>query len=112
MYKRYILFLVLMIVLSPLGLIAEGTAWGEWGGDEMEAALGYIPHGLTTMEGAWKALFPDYSLELLGQSTAAGITGYILSAIVGSVVIYFLTTLLLKPMAHAPAHSLQKDKNA
>jgi len=34
MLKRYWLALAALVILSPLGLLADGTAWGEWGGDD------------------------------------------------------------------------------
>ncbi len=44
--------LLALIILCPLGLIAEGTAWGEWGTEEMAeltetgVPLGYTPSGM------------------------------------------------------------------
>ena len=40
-----------LIILSPLGIILPehfkaGSAWGEWGADEMQKLVGYIPQGL------------------------------------------------------------------
>lgn len=74
----------LLIVGTPLGLLAEGTAWGEWGADEIAettasgAALGYTPQGMETGF-SFDALFPDYAIEGLTD-----VTGYILSAVLGA----------------------------
>ena len=44
--------IVALICLTPLGLLATGTAWGEWGADEIKDvvsggnALGYVPEGM------------------------------------------------------------------
>lgn len=76
--------LLALIVLCPLGLIAEGTAWGEWGAEEMAelteggAALGYTPSGM--LEGfSMEVFFPDYTIS--GMPDAFG---YVLSAIIGT----------------------------
>ena len=35
-----------LVAIVPLGLIATGTAWGEWGAGELRRRLGYVPAGL------------------------------------------------------------------
>lgn len=73
-----------LIVGTPLGLLAEGTAWGEWGADEIAettasgAALGYTPQGMETGF-SFDALLPDYAVT--GLPDAAG---YVLSAVLGA----------------------------
>ncbi len=91
------LLVAILALISPLGLIAEGTAWGEWGADEIASVstngeeLGYTPEGMTNGF-EWSSLIPDYS--------APGIPdwlGYILSAVAGvalCVVLFKLATLL------------------
>lgn len=69
--------LLALIVLTPLGLLAEGTAWGEWGTEEMESLVGYTPSGMTSGF-EWSTLCPDYSIS--GLPDAAG---YVLSAVIG-----------------------------
>ena len=80
-WARLWVLLVVLSVLSPLGLLASGTAWGEWGKEEVVQILGYIPEGMDYLGGIWKGVFEDYSVSGLG-STA----GYVVSALVGSVV--------------------------
>lgn len=94
--RRYWVALFAMIVLSPLGLLADGTAWGEWGGEDLQATLGYVPQGIEKAGEWWQAIFPDYSVPFLGQGQLAQQSGYILSAIIGSAVIYGITLLLAK----------------
>lgn len=102
MVKRYIWFLIGMALLSPLGMLAEGTAWGEWGGEELQTVLGYVPQGMAKASGLWNAWLPDYSLEALGTGTAGGIAGYLLSAVIGSLLSYYIILLLIKPLAQQP----------
>ncbi len=35
-----------LILLTPIGVLAPGTAWGEWGGEELDALVGYVPANL------------------------------------------------------------------
>lgn len=77
------ILLLVLICLVPVGLLSDGTAWGEWGADEIAevtsggSALGYIPKG---MNGGFElsVLMPDYSIEGLPEAA-----GYILCAVVG-----------------------------
>jgi cobalt/nickel transport system permease protein len=98
-YKAMLIPLGVLVILTPLGLIATGTAWGEWGTDEIKAAVGYIPKGFAAMADKWNALMPDYSLPALGDGTGGSVAGYILSAIVGILLIVGLilvTSALIK----------------
>ncbi len=88
MYRRYWLVFAILILVTPLGLLAEGTAWGEWGSDDLSAVLGYVPQGIAQADSWWKAAFPDYSVKFLGQGLMADQLGYIISAALGSVLIY------------------------
>lgn len=81
-----------LIVLTPLGLLAEGTAWGEWAPEEMAelteggAALGYTPSG---MEGwSLEVLFPDYTVGAMPEAL-----GYILSAVIGTALLVIIFKL-------------------
>jgi cobalt/nickel transport system permease protein len=60
--------LVALACLSPLGLLAGGTAWGEWSAAELPGLvsggrpLGWVPAGMARGLGL-PALFPDYSVS-------------------------------------------------
>ncbi len=88
MYKRYWLILAVLALLSPLGLLSDGTAWGEWDGDGLKETLGFVPQGMEQLGDFWQALFPDYSMKFLGDSTLSQSVGYIFSAIIGGAIIY------------------------
>jgi cobalt/nickel transport protein len=78
-----------LAALSPIGLFfpdkfKAGSAWGEWGTDEIHQLVGYIPDGLGKLSTVWNAVLPDYAFKGweekgLGQLSFA----YIISAIVG-----------------------------
>jgi hypothetical protein len=89
----------IMIVFTPLGLLAKGTAWGEWGTDELDEQLGYVPQGIQKAEELWRAVFPDYSVPMLDEFANGEILGYILSALIGSVIIYIVMLLFGKILA-------------
>ncbi len=75
---------------TPIGLLASGTAWGEWGAQELSGlGLNFIPEGITRFAGWWPAPLPDYGLSRIGA-----VVGYILSAFVGIALITFLLMLL------------------
>jgi hypothetical protein len=84
-----------LCILAPLGLLASGTAWGEWGSEQLRSMLGYIPDGLEKLEQLWNALLADY--EYPGSQGPAGATlGYIASALIGVVLVALITFLLGK----------------
>ncbi len=67
----------LLALLSPLGLLAAGTAWGEWGVDEIPG-LGFVPAGMERLSELWQAPIPDYAVPFLGEKV-----GYLVSALLG-----------------------------
>ncbi|MFZ3132454.1 MAG: cobalt transporter CbiM [Desulfosporosinus sp.] len=86
--------IVALICLTPLGLLATGTAWGEWGADEIQDvvsggnALGYVPQGMT--DGfSFESMMPDYSVTGLSE-----IAGYILSAVAGVAILIIVFKIM------------------
>jgi cobalt/nickel transport system permease protein len=92
--KPLYLLLSALIVCVPLGLIAQGTAWGEWGAEEIASTaeggstLGYVPSAIASgfSIDAWLA---DYSAAGLPAAL-----GYILSAVVGAALLIIFFRLL------------------
>jgi cobalt/nickel transport system permease protein len=83
---RWLVILVAaFIVVVPLGLIASGSAWGEWGAAEIQQRVGYVPHGLGLLGDRWKGLLPDYGWS--GANGAWSWVAYVVSAIVGVAVL-------------------------
>jgi cobalt/nickel transport system permease protein len=80
-----------MVVLTPLGLLASGTAWGEWQTEELQKLVGFIPAGLQRMASTWSfSPLPDYSLPGFDSFTASAVI-YIVSALVGVGIICLFT---------------------
>lgn len=84
--------LLVLVVASPLGLLAPGTAWGEWGTEELAGmGLGAIPAGLEKLSTLWGAPLADYELPALGNANL----GYVLSAVVGVAITAILVWLFV-----------------
>lgn len=76
--------LAMLALLSPLGLIAQGTAFGEWGPDELGEQLGQIPAGLEHWSTLWThSLLPDYGFA----GGDAPVAAYWISALLGSLIV-------------------------
>lgn len=81
--------LIGMIILVPLGLLSAGTAWGEWGITEIKERVGYIPQGMK--EGFdFSSLIPEYYVSGIPK-----ISGYIVSAVIGVILIFISVKLIL-----------------
>jgi len=80
----------ILILVTPLGLLANGTAWGEWGTEEIKNLIGFVPKG---MEEGFKfnSLIPDYGLGNLKDYI-----GYIISALLGVIIILIIFKILSK----------------
>jgi cobalt/nickel transport system permease protein len=84
--------LAVLVFITPLGLLAPGTAWGEWGSEQLiRIGLSFVPQGLRQLEGLWGAPLAGYQLASLGNANL----GYIISAITGIAVISVVTWLLV-----------------
>jgi hypothetical protein len=74
--------LVVLIILVPLGLLAVGETFGEWGTEELQEKLGFVPAGLDRLAPFWSAPVPDYAFP--GDESESGMVGaYYLSALIG-----------------------------
>jgi len=91
--KPLFALIVAFICLSPLGLLASGTAWGEWGADQIRgvasggSVLGYVPQGMKNGF-SYGALMQDYGLKGMPD-----IVGYLLSAIAGAAILVIIFKL-------------------
>ena len=81
-----------LIAASPLGLLATGDAWGEWGLEDLAEMVGYEPAGLAT-GWEWSSFMPDYSVGELPE-----VAGYIISAIIGVALLVVVFRLIANAM--------------
>ncbi|MDD5351112.1 MAG: PDGLE domain-containing protein, partial [Chthoniobacteraceae bacterium] len=94
MARPFWIGVAVLVLATPLGLLAAGTAWGEWGAEDFaqpatrqaiaEASLhaappAGAPRGMARLAAFWKAPLPDYAPPFLRG--AAG--GYVLCAALG-----------------------------
>jgi len=80
--------LVALVCLSPLGLLATGKAWGEWGTEAIGKIVGYVPQGM--QKGfSLPALFPDYVVKGF-----PAVLGYAVSATAGAAALVIAFKLL------------------
>lgn len=80
----------ILVLATPLGLLASGTAWGEWGAEEIQELIGFVPKG---MENGFQfnSLIPDYNLGNVTEYI-----GYIISAALGAIIIFIIFKILSK----------------
>jgi len=97
--KKLFIGLLVLVVFTPLGLLAVGETFGEWGSEEIKEKLGFVPPGLERLSSLWSAPLPDYALPGGGDSTTAAAAAYILSAVIGVVVCAGLLYLIGKRIA-------------
>jgi cobalt/nickel transport system permease protein len=92
--KPLYLLIAGLIVASPLGLLAAGTAWGEWGADEIKdvmnggSSLGFVPSGMANGF-SFSAPLPDYAVNGVPE-----VIGYLISAILGAAILVIAFKLL------------------
>ena len=87
--------LAILLLATPVGLLAAGTAWGEWSAEDFKkpemqremagASQGVVPPettpaGLEKLASIWTSPMPDYAPRFLKSAQL----GYILSAMFGT----------------------------
>jgi cobalt/nickel transport system permease protein len=107
--KKLWVALAVLLILTPLGIIAAGSAWGEWTAQdfadpkiraEIAASSGYrpppvhAPRGLERLSTLWTAPIARYAPQFVGNASL----GYLMSGLVGVGAI-LLATLLLNWLA-------------
>jgi cobalamin biosynthesis protein CbiM len=96
---------VALAVLTPVGLIAPGFAFGEGSADDVQKELGYVPQGLQDLSGIFSAPFSGYNLPLPFFSGADAplwhtALGYEIAGLIGMLllgaIVWGVGTLLLR----------------
>jgi cobalt/nickel transport system permease protein len=99
--KRVGTLFTLLAVIAPLGLIAPGFAYGEGSTEDVQAAFGYVPKGLSDLSAIFSAPLAGYNVPLPFFSDAsaplwhAGI-GYEIAGILGVLVVGAVTLALAR----------------
>ncbi len=98
-----------LICLTPLGLLATGTAWGEWGVDEIKdvvsggKSLGFVPEGMKNGFN-FETIMPDYTINGLPD-----IAGYILSAVAGVAILIILFKIIGSNRKNKPGSKVEEN---
>jgi cobalt/nickel transport system permease protein len=87
--RRLWIMIAIFMLLTPLGILAAGTAWGEWSPAQMtqttasapsaNSAASTVPAGLQRLSNFWTAPFPAYAPAFVKSRSF----GYLLSAMFG-----------------------------
>ncbi|MEI6321733.1 MAG: cobalt transporter CbiM [bacterium] len=116
------LILAALMVLSPLGLLAAGSAWGEWSAEDLKnpeirkqitiasrnmAPPENPPTGLEMLSSFWTAPMPDYAPSIVKSPQL----GYLLSALFGTGVILLLWFLFSWLLERIVSVSLRTPKS-
>jgi hypothetical protein len=109
--KKLMLGFAGLILLTPLGLLAPGTAWGEWGLEEIRQMDGFVPQGMNRFSKILKAIFPDYSVPGLDHNFLQSAVGYIISALVGITLIALFFWIFAQFCKRTAADARRKTPN-
>lgn len=95
----------ILVLLTPIGVLAPGTAWGEWGAAELGARLGFVPAGLGDLGSAWTAAVPGYAPAFIKSPTL----GYLFAAVLGSALVIGVSWAVAKLLARGENSRPPKD---
>jgi cobalt/nickel transport protein len=100
-YRKAWMALLLLAVLSPLGLLAVGAAWGEWDLDSIYEAVGFRPQGMERLvHGTPEPPIPDYEIPGLPEGEFGTSIGLVLSALIGAGITVGVTLLASRVIRH------------
>ena len=106
--------LIALVIATPIGLLAAGTAWGEWGVDDfanaaarqemLQASGGVapppaVPSGLERLAALWSAPIPDYVPAFIADANV----GYLASALIGCALIVLAFLIVSRLVARDDA---------
>jgi len=82
--RKLWLTVALLMLLTPLGILAAGTAWGQWSTGQLASGAGAgsngaVPAGLERLSTVWTAPIPNYAPQFVKSPSF----GYLLSAMFG-----------------------------
>ena len=86
-FRKFWIVLLALALLAPAGyylprIVKAGSAWGEWGLEEVKSLVGYVPAGMEREAGRWKAPLPEYALPGPAAPERGGVS-YAISAVIG-----------------------------
>lgn len=95
--RKALIVLLILILLTPLGLLAPGTAWGEWDIAEWNVSESWKSVA-EKIAGIWSAPLPDYNIPGWEEGILPYI-GYIISAVIGTVLVVLVSMAIGRALA-------------
>jgi cobalt/nickel transport system permease protein len=84
-YRKGWIVLVVLAIITPIGIIAAGGAWGEWDLAGVEERAGFVPEGMrASANGAIESPLKEYTVPGLDGSFFHEGLGTIITAILGA----------------------------
>jgi hypothetical protein len=95
-HKKILIFLGILVILSPLGIILphyfkSGNAWGEWTVDQVKEQTGHAPKEMRKDAELYTAPIQDYNTGNEQESVSKKSIKYIISGALGVGIILILT---------------------
>jgi cobalt/nickel transport system permease protein len=97
--------LAVLLLLTPIGTLAQGTAWGEWSAGQLKTALGFVPAGLQRLGSGWTAAMPRYAPSFIRDP----LVGYAVAGLLGAAIVVGVTWLLARWLARGSRSTGPKD---
>ena len=102
-YKKYLIFIGILIVLCPLGILLPhyfkaGEAWGEWSVESIKQQTGHEPEGMKKTASFFNAPIPDYNPGKEDDPLSKRSFNYIICGLIGTGIIVIITLGITKLM--------------
>ncbi len=99
-FRKLWIGLAALLILTPLGIIATGSAWGEWSTQELSQRLSVAqaPQGLARLSSFWTAPVSRYAPAFIRSESF----GYLVSAMIGVGLIILATLVVSRLVGRAP----------
>lgn len=105
-YKPLYFLIFALIIFIPIGLLAKGTAWGEWTVNEIGKLVNFIPTGMKNGFN-FKAIIPDYNIPIIRND----IIGYLISAIIGVALLLIIFKVIYEIYKRSKSAKTNEPKN-
>jgi cobalt/nickel transport system permease protein len=100
-YRRGWIVLLILAILTPLGIIAAGGAWGEWDLNGVKERAGFVPDGMRAgTAGRIESPLREYTVPGLDGSFFHEGIGTIIAAILGAGVTALIAFAIARIMKH------------
>ncbi len=100
-YRKGWIALLALAILTPLGIIAAGGAWGEWDLDGVKERAGFVPEGMrASTDGKAESPLAEYAVPGLDGGRARRGLGTIVAAMLGAGITALLAFVVARIAKH------------